>query len=110
MNKTDAKYEVDLSSCEAIQNEAIATENKVSRHGLELDTKELLSEDERFNLGAKSQITPDDFTEIFELVKSSITALGIDMLSGDAEAQPMQSEDPCRYCKNNAVCRRRNVK
>ena len=82
INKTDAKYEVDLSSCEAIQNEIAATENKVSRHGLELDTKELLSDDERFNLGAKSQIAPDDFTEIFELVKSSITALGIDMLSG----------------------------
>lgn len=110
INKTDANREVDLSSQAAIENEAAAIESKVTRHGLELDDQSLLSNDNRFNLGAKSQVSLDDFGEIFELVKSTIVSIGADMLSGGAEAKPLESENPCKYCKNNAVCRRRDAK
>lgn len=110
INKTDASCEVDLSSEAAIENEALAIESKVTRHGLELNTPSLQSSDKRFNLSAKSQVTLDDFKEIFELVKSTIISIGVDMLSGGAEAQPLESENPCKYCKNSAVCRRRDAK
>ena len=110
INKTDENKEVDLASDKALENEERAIASKVTRHGLELDCAELRSEDNRFNLSSKSQATSDDFIEIFELVKSSITALGLEMLSGGAEAQPLEGEDPCRYCKNTAVCRRRTEK
>ena len=45
--------------------------------------------------------------DIFDLVKASIMSIGIEMLKGGAQAQPLESENPCRYCKNGAICRRR---
>ena len=110
INKTDSDKEVDLSSLQALENEGIAIADKVGRCGLELDNTELLSREDKYNLGKKSTVNKDDFDQLFELVKGTITAIGLDMLRGGAEAQPLESENPCRYCKNGAICRRRLAK
>ncbi|MBE6674499.1 MAG: hypothetical protein E7596_05285 [Ruminococcaceae bacterium] len=110
INKTDSDKEVDLSSEAALENEGIAIAEKVNRCGLELDNEELLSKDDKYNLPKKSTFRADDFETIFELVKTVISFIGLNMLSGGAQAQPLEGEDPCRYCKNGAICRRRLAK
>ena len=107
INKTDEKYEVDLSSEEAIENEINATKGKITRSGMELDTQAIKSLDNSFNLKDGSMSPFEDFGEVFELVKAHIKRIGLDMLSGDASALPLEGETPCDYCKNGAVCRRR---
>ncbi len=110
INKTDSDKEVDLSSAQAIENEGLAIADKVGRCGLELDNTQLLSSEDKYNLGKKSTVSEEDFEQLFELVKNTITSIGLEMLSGGAQAQPLESENPCRYCKNGAICRRRLAK
>lgn len=107
INKTDAKTEVDLDSNEAIINEGIAIDSKISRSGLELNDENLLCDDDKFNLKKNSKIDSAEFSNIFETVKNNITKVCLDMLSGNANAAPLNGENPCRYCKNGAVCRKR---
>jgi ATP-dependent helicase/nuclease subunit B len=106
INKTDADKEIDLSSCEAIQNEENAIRGKISRSGLALDNDMLKSDDKQFDL-SKGYVSRDELDDIFELVRASVVSIGVEMLKGGAQAQPLKSEDPCRYCKNGAICRRR---
>jgi len=107
INKTDEKYEVDLNSNEAIENEIKATKGKIMRSGMEVDNPVLKSADSTFNLKDGSLSPFEDFSEVFELVKANIKRIGLDLLSGDASAKPLEGETPCDYCKNGAVCRRR---
>ena len=107
INKTDAKNEVDLSSDEAMANEKSAILSKISRSGLELDDPDLTSDDTRFRLKDSSYIEAAGFDELFEAVRGSVAKIGLDMLSGNAEATPMAGETPCDYCKNGAICRKR---
>ncbi len=107
INKTDADKEIDLSSIQAIQNEELAIRSKISRSGLALDGDELKSDDVQYDLNKGSYVSKDELDGIFELVKASIMSIGIEMLKGGAQAQPLKSENPCRYCKNGAICRRR---
>ena len=109
INKTDLKNEVDLSSDEAMENEIKATGDKVSRSGLELDLPMLEPTNEKYKLSAKATVDSEQFDQLFNIVKDAITAIGIDMLSGNAQAEPLAKENPCRYCKNGAICRRRTV-
>ena len=107
INKTDSDKEIDLSSVQAVENEENAIRGKISRSGLALDKDELLSSDKQFDLSKSSYVTRDELDDIFELVKSSIMTIGVEMLKGGAQAQPLDGENPCRYCKNGAICRRR---
>ena len=108
IDKTDFDKEIDLTSPLAQQNEADSVNSKISRSGRELSDFILDENGKEFNLSDKSYITADDFTQMFSLVKSSITKIGIDMLSGDASALPLAEATPCSYCKNGAICRRRD--
>lgn len=107
INKTDADREIDISSLQAIENEELAIRGKISRSGLALDNDELKSDDKQYDLNKGSYVSRDELDDIFELVKTSILSIGVEMLKGGAQAQPLKSENPCRYCKNGAICRRR---
>jgi len=107
INKTDADYETDLFSADADSNESDELLGKVVRSGMELDDTDLKSSNDAFNLKEGSLSAFEDFDEIFEIVKSNIERLCLDMLSGDAKAEPLEGETPCDYCKNGAICRRR---
>ena len=107
INKTDAKKEVDLYSDEADSNEQSAIISKITRSGVELDDDTVKAESDTFALKKGSGVSSDDFKDIFELVKCSVAKIGIDILTGDAQAEPLEGESPCDYCKNGAVCRNR---
>ncbi|MBO5312710.1 MAG: PD-(D/E)XK nuclease family protein [Clostridia bacterium] len=103
---TMADKEIDLASATAEEKEAIAVQDKVTRCGLELDSSELMPDDDRFKLKKKgSYIEQDEFDTIFELVQDTIKTIGLGILSGDASACPMEKEGPCDYCKNSSICR-----
>ncbi len=107
INKTDAKKEVDLFSADAADNEQDAIVSKITRSGAELDDSLVKTTDDRYALKKGSSYRSEDFNDMFELVKLSIAKIGLDMLTGEAQAEPLEGETPCDYCKNGAVCRRR---
>ena len=80
INKTDADYETDLFSADADSNESDELLGKVVRSGMELDDTDLKASNDAFNLKEGSLSAFEDFDEIFEIVKSNIERLCLDML------------------------------
>ena len=109
VNKTDVGCEVDFSSSEVIAEEKNAIEEKISRSGIALADPYLMPTDKQFNLSKPSYVSKDEFDVIFDQVKASISSLALKMLSGAAYAEPLKGENPCRYCKNKAICRRKET-
>ena len=107
IDKTKTDFETELFSANADDSESATILGKVTRSGLELDNDEFKSSDDAFNLKEGSLSELGNFTDIFELVKSNIEKICLDMLNGDARAEPLDGETPCDYCKNGAICRRR---
>ena len=107
VDKTDTGYETGMFSADAEENESNALLRKVVRSGMEIDNDDLKASNDTYNLKDGTLSDFNDFNEVFEMVKSSIERICLDMLSGDANAEPLKGETPCDYCKNGAICRRR---
>ena len=106
IEKTDAQNECELFSSDAEENEKDTIKNKIARSGMEIDNEMLKSTIDKYNLKEGSLSPYEDFSQVFDLVKCNIERLCLDMLSGNAYAEPLEGETPCDYCKNKAICRK----
>lgn len=107
IDKTDASNELELFSADADDKEGTTLLKKTLRSGMEIDNDTVKSTNKAFNLKEGSLGSFSDFKQVFELVKAKIKDICMDMLSGNAEAKPLEGTTPCDYCKNGAICRRR---
>ena len=107
IDRINAENETGLFSSDADDNEKATLLGKTVRSGMEIDNYSVKSSNPAFNLKDDSLGRFADFEEVFELVKDKIKGICLDMLSGNAEAKPLEGTSPCNYCKNGAICRRR---
>ncbi len=107
IDKISTKYETRLFSADANESETDILQGKVNYSGIEVDNADLKVSDSTHSLASGHLSDFNDFNEVFEMVRSNIKRICLDMLSGDAKAEPLEGENPCDYCKNGAICRRR---
>lgn len=110
IDKTDVPHEADFTDPMIVKAEKAAIQGKIKRSGIVLNNSALLPTDDSFGLTKPSHISKAEFDSIFDLVKEKIAELGCKMLSGAAYAEPLAGENPCNYCKNHAICRRKVIK
>ena len=90
-----------------------AATNEIKRSGLILDDADVISavsrsQNNRFLMASprkKSTISRESFDMLYRQVCDTLTAIGNDILTGNANAVPKDGADTCKYCPYSAVCR-----
>ena len=78
---------------------AIRMEKKLEGHFIPITEKNLTS--------GKGLLSPEEFESLKGDVRNTVLAFAAQLRSGEAGAKPVSDKDidPCKYCKNKAICR-----
>ena len=100
------KYDAEAESLKAATSE-------IKRSGLILDDEEVISavsksQNNRYLMASarkKSTISRESLDMIYDQVCDILKSIGIEMLTGNANAIPKDGADTCKYCPYSHVCR-----
>ncbi len=117
ISKKDIDYDVDLESEELKIIERNTVTERIKRSGFFLNNIDVLTAQDRdlsgkylpnMNTDSECFLQLTDFEDIYKELESTISLIGSEILSGDAQAIPKKiTKDPCKYCEHAFICRRR---